>query len=107
MLEMLLMPVVYKSLDRKSTRLNSSHGYISYADLCLNKARLEVLIGLHRCAAVSDGLWLSVRRAGQAVLSVPSFEAVSPLATSPQYHSFSQEGAARVLQPFPTRRSSD
>src|SRR2546429_7047171 len=24
-------------LDRKSTRLNSSHGYISYADLCLEK----------------------------------------------------------------------
>src|SRR2546429_4921716 len=23
--------------DRKSTRLNSSHGYISYADFCLNK----------------------------------------------------------------------
>src|SRR2546422_7928400 len=23
--------------DRKSTRLNSSHGYISYADLCLKK----------------------------------------------------------------------
>src|SRR5687768_17870318 len=25
--------------DRKSTRLNSSHGYISYAVLCLNKKR--------------------------------------------------------------------
>src|SRR2546429_8658370 len=24
-------------LDRKSTRLNSSHGYISYADFCLKK----------------------------------------------------------------------
>src|SRR2546429_7239875 len=23
--------------DRKSTRLNSSHGYISYADFCLNR----------------------------------------------------------------------
>src|SRR5205809_6209122 len=26
-------------LDRKSTRLNSSHGYISYAVLCLKKKR--------------------------------------------------------------------
>src|SRR2546422_10642977 len=25
--------------DRKSTRLNSSHGYISYAALCLNKKK--------------------------------------------------------------------
>src|SRR2546429_3597837 len=27
-------------LDRKSTRLNSSHGYISYAVFCLNKYKL-------------------------------------------------------------------
>src|SRR5687768_18018873 len=27
--------------DRKSTRLNSSHGYISYAVFCLKKKRLE------------------------------------------------------------------
>src|SRR5687768_17749441 len=26
-------------LDRKSTRLNSSHGYISYAVFCLNKKK--------------------------------------------------------------------
>src|SRR2546429_3588004 len=26
-----------RNLDRKSTRLNSSHGYISYAVFCLNK----------------------------------------------------------------------
>src|SRR5687768_18196203 len=26
-----------RELDRKSTRLNSSHGYISYAVFCLNK----------------------------------------------------------------------
>src|SRR2546422_5084584 len=28
-------------LDRKSTRLNSSHGYISYAVFCLKKKTLE------------------------------------------------------------------
>src|SRR2546422_1383211 len=29
----------YKSRDRKSTRLNSSHGYISYAVFCLKKKK--------------------------------------------------------------------
>src|SRR5687768_17964973 len=29
------------SLDRKSTRLNSSHGYISYAVFCLKKKLLQ------------------------------------------------------------------
>src|SRR2546422_7880882 len=28
------------SLDRKSTRLNSSHGYISYAVFCLKKKKI-------------------------------------------------------------------
>src|SRR2546429_4988690 len=31
------------SLDRKSTRLNSSHGYISYAVFCLKKKKLRSL----------------------------------------------------------------
>src|SRR3989304_9007848 len=30
-------------LDRKSTRLNSSHGYISYAVFCLNKKHTETI----------------------------------------------------------------
>src|SRR3989449_11785689 len=29
-----------RSLDRKSTRLNSSHGYISYAVFCLKKKKI-------------------------------------------------------------------
>src|SRR2546429_3709477 len=33
-------PEVYRS-DRKSTRLNSSHGYISYAVFCLKKKKLR------------------------------------------------------------------
>src|SRR5687768_18097831 len=36
---------VGKPLDRKSTRLNSSHGYISYAVFCLKK---NIGICLHR-----------------------------------------------------------
>src|SRR2546422_7570030 len=31
--------VVNVSIDRKSTRLNSSHGYISYAVFCLKKKK--------------------------------------------------------------------
>src|SRR2546422_4548432 len=31
-------------LDRKSTRLNSSHGYISYAVFCLKKKNLVVAV---------------------------------------------------------------
>src|SRR2546428_3645092 len=34
---------VYKSLDRKSTRLNSSHDQISYAVFCLKKKKHQVL----------------------------------------------------------------
>src|SRR2546429_1245769 len=34
--------------DRKSTRLNSSHGYISYAVFCLKKKEIEHLISLRQ-----------------------------------------------------------
>src|SRR5256884_5849800 len=30
---------IYRARDRKSTRLNSSHGYISYAVFCLKKKK--------------------------------------------------------------------
>src|SRR2546429_1229628 len=33
-------------LDRKSTRLNSSHGYISYAVFCLKKKKIELSLYL-------------------------------------------------------------
>src|SRR2546422_6091716 len=32
--------------DRKSTRLNSSHGYISYAVFCLKKKKKKIVMGL-------------------------------------------------------------
>src|SRR5256884_3236823 len=35
--------------DRKSTRLNSSHGYISYAVFCLKK-NIQRRVVRHRCA---------------------------------------------------------
>src|SRR2546422_1371338 len=33
------LPALYRKGDRKSTRLNSSHGYISYAVFCLKKKK--------------------------------------------------------------------
>src|SRR2546429_6430785 len=34
---------VFTLPDRKSTRLNSSHGYISYAVFCLKKKKIKVV----------------------------------------------------------------
>src|SRR2546422_6171556 len=39
-----LATVGHHSPDRKSTRLNSSHGYISYAVFCLKKKKREYQI---------------------------------------------------------------
>src|SRR2546422_983532 len=36
-----ITPAITITSDRKSTRLNSSHGYISYAVFCLKKKKLE------------------------------------------------------------------
>src|SRR2546422_450926 len=33
----------FVATDRKSTRLNSSHGYISYAVFCLKKKKIQIL----------------------------------------------------------------
>src|SRR5205809_3558900 len=50
-------PVVVPPRDRKSTRLNSSHGYISYAVFCLKKKKKNEInhatrtVGNHSCAA--------------------------------------------------------
>src|SRR2546422_11721721 len=38
---------VSTGLDRKSTRLNSSHGYISYAVFCLKKKKKETVLNPH------------------------------------------------------------
>src|SRR5205809_3461112 len=38
--------------DRKSTRLNSSHGYISYAAFCLKKKKILIFLGLEHVQGV-------------------------------------------------------
>src|SRR2546429_5521969 len=40
--------------DRKSTRLNSSHGYISYAVFCLKKKKIVVTI--YPWSSLADGI---------------------------------------------------
>src|SRR3989449_7577831 len=37
------IPVMIARIDRKSTRLNSSHGYISYAVFCLKKKIVDAI----------------------------------------------------------------
>src|SRR2546422_6565751 len=46
--------------DRKSTRLNSSHGYISYAVFCLKKKKQKIAYALisNRCVQCSSQTWL-------------------------------------------------
>src|SRR2546422_3168454 len=41
--------------DRKSTRLNSSHGYISYAVFCLKKKNKHTLLAAYRARGHGHG----------------------------------------------------
>src|SRR2546422_5330785 len=41
-------PYEFQEIDRKSTRLNSSHGYISYAVFCLKKKKKKKQIYITR-----------------------------------------------------------
>src|SRR2546429_3750456 len=51
----------HHQLDRKSTRLNSSHGYISYAVFCLKKKKQHRSISPTRLTATQQ----STRGAGE------------------------------------------
>src|SRR2546422_8361208 len=42
-----ILPLYDSGTDRKSTRLNSSHGYISYAVFCLKKKKQIQALYLH------------------------------------------------------------
>src|SRR2546429_2823920 len=53
--------------DRKSTRLNSSHGYISYAVFCLKKKKINTTISLARRYALPMYAGLYSRSIGLAV----------------------------------------
>src|SRR5205809_2034891 len=45
------------SRDRKSTRLNSSHGYISYAVFCLKKKKTNMRLYAVSCDHIICELW--------------------------------------------------
>src|SRR2546422_6175557 len=52
-------PVRFLQRDRKSTRLNSSHGYISYAVFCLKKKKTKPKASPHRpkpCSRTSSNI---------------------------------------------------
>src|SRR5205809_5859692 len=60
--------VAIARIDRKSTRLNSSHGYISYAVFCLKKKRAIFIVIERRhhcsirCASATTPGWRFARR---------------------------------------------
>src|SRR2546422_1334182 len=43
-----------RQLDRKSTRLNSSHGYISYAVFCLKKKKKKTTSSCSQTASAAE-----------------------------------------------------
>src|SRR2546422_1831063 len=49
-----LHQLLFRHLDRKSTRLNSSHGYISYAVFCLKKKKKSTITRNARISRRSD-----------------------------------------------------
>src|SRR5205809_4444049 len=61
----MIAPLVASNGDRKSTRLNSSHGYISYAVFCLKKKKIAELPfqSLYIFLAVLESLGRSLARA--------------------------------------------
>src|SRR5256884_4915990 len=61
--------VVVVLRDRKSTRLNSSHGYISYAVFCLKKKKTFT---------TRPRRIIRIRRLAQTHTSVPHFSISSP-----------------------------
>src|SRR2546430_13611391 len=50
-----------KVLDRKSTRLNSSHSQISYAVFCLKKKTMHDTLGCDICRIGASGVQIPVR----------------------------------------------
>src|SRR6516165_8034415 len=91
------------SIDRKSTRLNSSHSQTSYAVFCLKKKKqidqIDHALKLHRPAA--KNLLGGVAGVGIRLLGQRQSASVATV------FFFKKCGANRDLHSFPTRRSSD
>src|ERR1041385_6197053 len=96
--------------DRKSTRLNSSHGYISYAVFCLKKKEHQSIVCLG-LLGWANGIRLP--RSQQLCIIVlfliqnENSARASDAATHLVLFFFKIYGDHRNLHSFPTRRSSD
>src|SRR2546429_771257 len=66
--------VTFEARDRKSTRLNSSHGYISYAVFCLKKKQefrlhlAPLLLSVSALWTTACGAWHASRASGVTLL---------------------------------------
>src|SRR2546422_2045612 len=49
-----LQPAALELIDRKSTRLNSSHGYISYAVFCLKKKKKKHILYINNRGCIAS-----------------------------------------------------
>src|SRR3712207_8477699 len=77
------------SLDRKSTRLNSSHANISYAVFCLKKKKRQHKISLHWLAVAgckkSNSLTPQTASPQRWFAAHQRHSATVPVSVSPQY----------------------
>src|SRR2546429_2695168 len=64
--------------DRKSTRLNSSHGYISYAVFCLKKKKQQRVKNSHAMWRTTSTQTTSSRPPSPCVSSPPTSTGYSP-----------------------------
>src|SRR2546429_3307282 len=87
-------PVEVTIKDRKSTRLNSSHGYISYAVFCLKKKIPD--IHPHDLATLVDREGIAVR-AGHHCTHPLMDRLVGPATTRAGFHIYKQPDDADTL----------
>src|SRR6266542_3220754 len=87
--------LIYRK-DRKSTRLNSSHGSISYAVFCLKKQIRSNLVDI--------SVFTRVNAVSVQIVFVDEENATAHAGCNFFYN---LDGCHRALHSFPTRRSSD
>src|SRR6202522_640286 len=89
--------------DRKSTRLNSSHLYISYAVFCLKKKKTNREKQRSIRARPTPASHACVSRSPSASSAPPD----AAILFRPVFFFFNDTATTEIYTPFPTRRSSD
>src|SRR3954463_4505534 len=89
------------ALDRKSTRLNSSHTIISYAVFCLNKNMLQYIKGFLKMFLVKFSFLLKMKTYQSALSKTCCSQNFCMI------FFFNDTATTEIYTPFPTRRSSD